>query len=159
MEKKAILKMLQKLAQLDIDAWHAYGQAIGKIENALNVRDKMEAFRADHHRHVIDLSAKITELGGDPPEFSSDFKGFLIKGFTALRSVTGTQGALAAMETNEKLTNRRYAEAVEKTGVPSDIRILLEANYKDEQEHLRYIEDRLDFTVREKDDAGRSQRY
>ncbi|MFA5517609.1 MAG: ferritin-like domain-containing protein [Desulfuromonadales bacterium] len=159
MEKKEIVRHLYKLAQLDIDAWHAYGQAMEKIENALDVRDRLERYRGDHHRHVVDLSAKIRELEGEPPDFAMDFKGFLISGFTSLRSVTGAQGALAAMETNEKLTNRNYAEAVQTPGFPSDIHALLEANYQDEKEHLRYVEDRLDFLVREKGGAGRSQRY
>ncbi len=159
MKKTEIIHLLQKLAQLDIDAWNAYGQAIEKLETALDVRDKLERYRGDHHRHVTDLSAKIRELEGDPPEFSKDFKGFLISGFTSLRSLTGTQGVLAAMETNEKLTNRKYADAVREEGLPSDIHALLEANYEDEKEHLHYIEDRLDFLVREKGGAGRSQRY
>ncbi len=159
MEKEKIVSLLSDLVQLDIDAWHAYGQAIDKIEDSLAIRDRLERYRADHHRHLEELSARITDLEAEPPAFSRDFKAFLIEGFTALRSVTGTQGALAAMRTNEQLTNRKYARAVEQEGLPSDIRALLETNYRDEQEHLRYVEDRLDFLVREKGGSGRSQYY
>ncbi|MBE0597249.1 MAG: ferritin-like domain-containing protein [Desulfuromonadales bacterium] len=159
MEKNQIVKLLKDLAQLDIDAWHAYGQAMEKMETHLDMRDKLGKFRADHHRHATDLSAKIRELEGEPPEFSKDFKGHLVAGFTALRSITGDQGALAAMRTNEELTNRTYAKALEEQGLPSDIRPLLSANYADEQEHLRYIEDRLDFLVREKGGASRGERF
>lgn len=159
MEKKRIIHLLQNLSHLDIDAWHAYGQATEKIENALDVRDTLNRFRGDHHRHIADLATKIRELGEEPPNVSPDFKGFLLQGFTSLRSLTGTQGVLAAMQTNEKLTNRKYAAALEEEGLPSDIRALLEAHYGDEREHLRYIEDRLDFLVREKGGAGRGERY
>jgi uncharacterized protein (TIGR02284 family) len=155
MEKKEILKLLESLVHVDIDAWHAYGQAMEKIENALEIRKKLEDFRGDHHRHVTELSGKIVALGGIPPEFSKDFKGHLIDGFTALRSITGTQGALSAMRSNEQLTNRKYAKALEEKGLPSDIRTVVENSYADEQGHLQYIEDRLDYLVEEKGDRGK----
>jgi uncharacterized protein (TIGR02284 family) len=155
MEKKEIVKLLEALAHVDIDAWHAYGQAMEKIEDALEIRRKLEEFRDDHRRHVTDLSGKIVDLGGNPPEFSKDFKGYLIEGFTALRSISGTQGALAAMRSNEQLTNRKYAKALEEKGLPSDIRDLLERDYADEQRHLHYVEDRLDYLVEEKGERGK----
>jgi uncharacterized protein (TIGR02284 family) len=155
MEKKEILSLLESLAHVDIDAWHAYGQATERIEDALEIRRKLEIFREEHQRHVTELSGKIVALGGVPPEFSKDFKGYLIEGFTALRSVTGTQGALAAMRSNEQLTNRKYAKALDEKGLPSDIRDVLESCYADEQRHLQYVEDRLDYLVEEKGDRGK----
>jgi uncharacterized protein (TIGR02284 family) len=155
MEKSEIVRLLESLAHVDIDAWHAYGQAMEKIEDALEIRRKLEEFRGDHHRHVTELSGKIVALGGNPPEFSKDFKGHLIEGFTALRSITGTQGALAAMRSNEQLTNRKYAKALEEIGLPSDVRDVLENCYADEQRHLQYVEDRLDYLVEEKGDRGK----
>jgi rubrerythrin len=155
MEKKDILKLLENLAHVDIDAWHAYGQAMEKIENALEIRRKLEEFRGEHQQHVTELSGKIVALGENPPEFAKDFKGHLIEGFTALRSISGTQGALAAMRSNEQLTNRKYAKALEEVGLPSDIRELLEKNYADEQRHLHYVEDRLDYLVEEKGERGK----
>lgn len=158
MEKKSVVNLLNDLMQLDIDAWHAYGEAIEKLDTALDIRDTLERFRGDHHRHVTEISARLRDLGEEPPGFSPDFKGYIIQGFTSLRSITGTKGALAAMETNEKLTNRKYADALENEGIPSDIHALIEANYKDEQEHLRYIRDRYDYFFRE-GGSGRSQYY
>jgi rubrerythrin len=155
MEKKELLNLLEDLAHVDIDAWHAYGQAMERIENALEIRRKLEEFREDHRRHETELAGKIVALGGNPPEFSKDFKGHLIEGFTALRSITGTQGALAAMRSNEQLTNRKYAKALDELALPSDIRMLLEGGYADEQRHLQYIEDRLDYLVEEKGERGK----
>jgi uncharacterized protein (TIGR02284 family) len=157
MEKKEIVKTLESLAQLDMDAWHAYGQAIDKAED-IGVRHKLEKFRADHERHVSDLSDVIRNLGQEPPKFSRDFKGFLIEGWTAVRSITGVQGVLAAMDTNEKLTNRKYDEAT-KLGLPTDIHALVVANYKDEKEHLAYIKKQIDYWVKEKDTDNRGQYY
>jgi len=138
MESTESVKKLCSLAQLDIDAIHAYSQAIDKIE-VVGIKEQLIQFRADHQRHVDNLSDCIRRSGGEPPAFQKDFKGFLIEGFTALRSVTGTEGALKAMKGNEKLTNRTYDEALN-WDVPQDIRIIIEANREDEKRHLNYIE-------------------
>jgi hypothetical protein len=81
-------------------------------------------------------------MGGTPPDPSPDFKGFLIQGFTAIRSATGTEGALRAMELNEKLTNRNYSEAVGWDWTP-EAKILVEKNFSDEKIHLEYIQSNL----------------
>lgn len=137
MQKEEIVKKLKSLVHLDIDAWHAYAQAIEKLDDA-GVRHQFEKYQADHDRHVKELSELIRDLGADPPEFSRDFKGFFIEGWTALRSITGTQGVLAAMETNEKLTTHKYAEASE-LPFPADINAVVDSNYEDEKDHLAYI--------------------
>lgn len=141
MDRKDLVDQLQSLIKLDIDAIHAYDQAIKHIEKPL-FRDRLVMFQSDHRRHVDDLSAKLRELGETPPAFSPDFKGFFIEGFTALRSMTGTKGALEAMETNERLTTSRYEKA---TGVdfPSDVLTLIKENYADEQRHLAFIREAL----------------
>ncbi len=112
-----ILNMLKSLAHLDVDAWNAYGQVVEKIGEA-DIRTKLEKFRDDHRNHFEALSELIEKFGDSPPEFSRDFKGFLIEGFTSLRGVTGTQGALEAMKINEELTNRNYHEASRKLSLP-----------------------------------------
>lgn len=137
MNRDDILDNLEKLIQLDVDATHAYDQAIKKVNEPV-IKDKLIQFQADHRKHIDLLSAKMLELGGTPPELTSDFKGFLISGFTALRSLTGSRGALEAMETNERLTTSRYEEA-SKLDFPVDISAIVRANYADEQRHLSFI--------------------
>ncbi len=137
MERKELIDQLESLIKLDIDAIHAYDQAIKRIEQPM-YRDKLLTFQGDHRRHVDSLSAKLRELGETPPAFTPDFKGFFIEGFTALRSMTGTKGALEAMETNERLTNSRYEKA---SGMdwPSDIAVIIRENLADEQRHIAFI--------------------
>ena len=137
MEQKEIHRKIRSLIQLDIDAVHAYQQAIDKTEHR-GVRDQLNLFRKDHERHVRELSAKLVGMGEKAPD-SPDLKGYLIEGFTSLRSSTGTKGALKAMQTNEKLTNRKYEEAA-KEDFPPEIRSLIESNRQDEAKHLRYVE-------------------
>ncbi|MDA8166125.1 MAG: DUF2383 domain-containing protein [Desulfobacteraceae bacterium] len=141
LDKQQILDSITNLAQLDIDAWHAYGQAIDRIDQPI-IRERLLIFQEDHHNHILNLSDKIRELGGTPPEFSRDFKGYLLEGFTALRSVTGTEGALKAMQSNERTTNKKYSQALEPE-LPADVRALLEMNYADEKRHLAYVEEQL----------------
>lgn len=141
MDREEILDQLEKLIKLDVDAVHAYDQAIKNMDKSL-VRDKLVSFQGDHRRHIDVLSEKMRELQGTPPDLTADFKGFFIKGFTALRSMMGSKGALQAMETNEKLTTSTYEKA---TGhdFPSDIAVIIRSNLADEQRHLSFVREAL----------------
>ncbi len=145
MEKNEIVNCLLNLVQLDIDAVHAYRQAIQKID-IQTVKDQLTLFKADHHRHIKDLSPMIETFGGTSPEFSKDFKGYLIEGFTAIRSITGTEGALKAMKTNEQLTTKTYDKAL-KNDLPPEVREVVARNSEDEKRHLQYIERALENRV------------
>jgi len=141
MTRDEILTQLEKLIQLDVDATHAYDQAIKNVDEQV-IKDKLLLFQGDHRRHIDLLSAKVLELGGTPPELASDFKGFFISGFTALRSLTGTKGALEAMETNEKLTTSRYQDAAQLVW-PTDITSIIQSNLSDEQRHLAFVREAI----------------
>ena len=141
MNREEILDNLENLIHLDVDATHAYDQAIKNVDDPL-IKDKLIQFQGDHRRHIETLSTKMQELGGTPPKPTSDFKGFFISGFTALRSLTGTKGALEAMETNERLTTSKYEKA-SALDLPADIAIIIRANLADEQRHLSFIREAL----------------
>lgn len=141
MTREEIIDQLAKLIHLDVDAMHAYDQAIKNINEQI-IKDKLTLFQGDHRRHVDLLSAKVLELGGTPPEPSTDFKGFFISGFTALRSLTGTKGALEAMESNERLTNSKYEDA-SRLDLPVDIASVVQSNLSDERYHLSFIREAI----------------
>ena len=61
----AILADLIDLLQLEFDALPAYSVAIAGLRRP-DLRGTLEAHRADHERHVRDLSAHIGRLGGVP---------------------------------------------------------------------------------------------
>jgi uncharacterized protein (TIGR02284 family) len=146
MERSEIGKRLHDLAQLDIDAVHAYEQAIERVGYD-DIREKLRDFQDDHRRHIESLSAFLRDLDVKPPD-SPDLKGYLIEGFTAIRSVTGTKGALEAMEGNEKLTNRKYGEA-SALDFPPEILKVVKSNLADEERHLGYIREILKTPRRE----------
>lgn len=142
---QSMLKKANSLIQLDIDASEAYGKAIAHIDDA-EIASRLRMFRADHERHIDDLAQLVTNYGGTAPKRSADLKGLLIEGFTALRSVSGTDGALKAMETNEKMTTGKYREA-QNWSVPPDVKAVLEGNLDDEVRHLEYIQSQLHVTA------------
>ncbi len=141
MTREETIDGLNSLIHLDIDAVSAYDQAIKNIDDPV-IRDRISEFRGDHQRHVSELSSEVRKMGGTAPDPSPDFKGFLIQGFTAIRSATGTEGALRAMEMNERLTNRNYSAAVGWALTP-ELKILVEKNFTDEKVHLEYIQTNL----------------
>lgn len=132
---------IKDLIQLDVDAVQAYEQALKKIDKS-DIYDRIESFKDDHQRHIDDLSTYLIDNGREVPKLSPDLKGLLIEGFTSIRSITGTDGALKAMESNEKLTNKKYKEATD-WAVDPDLRIIIMQNYEDERMHLAYIEEQL----------------
>jgi uncharacterized protein (TIGR02284 family) len=149
MTAQASLEQLVTLVQLDIDAAQAYAQAIETI-GIQEIRDRLDEFREDHERHVDELSAAITRLGGKPPERAPDLKGQLIGGYTAIRSAMGIAGALRAMKNNEILANRIYEQALA-LELPDDVKAIVERNREDERRHLAYIESVLEDRVWELD--------
>jgi rubrerythrin len=132
---------LNKLIQLDFDAACTYREALLHVDDPA-VRDDLHAFLGDHERHVMELSSIIRDLGGTPIEAHRDFKGALLEGVTRLRS-RGTVGALRAMRTNEKLTNRVYDRAADFYMPPIAQAIVME-NLADERRHLAAIEAHID---------------
>lgn len=145
MDNSDIVKELRSLCQLDIDAIHAYNECLKHID-ITEVKRNVEQFRADHERHVKDLSALIHSFKEKAPEFSPDLKGYMLDIFSKIRSLTGTEGALKSLRGGENLTNKRYARAIE-LDFPANIKNVIAANYKDEQRHLKYVGEAIDTKV------------
>jgi rubrerythrin len=133
-----VVDHLNKLIQLDFDASLTYKDALVHTGD-LVVRLDLEDFLRDHERHVMELSSIIRDLGGIPIEVHRDIKGALLESVTKLRSRTGTLGALRAMRTNEKLTNRVYDREME-VYMPPIAQVIVMENQADERRHLAAIE-------------------
>jgi uncharacterized protein (TIGR02284 family) len=138
---KSMLEKLNSLVQLDIDAVYCYDEAIKRIAED-DIATTLQAFRGDHEKHIDDLSEIVTSNGGRATRRSPDMKGILLQGMTALRSATGTEGALKAMEMNEKKTNEEYDQA-QAWDVPPSIHEVLAKNLDDERRHLEYVQSQL----------------
>ena len=141
MDTNAVIALLRDLVHLDVDAIHAYDQAIKNID-VEPVRVQLERFKGEHERHVAELTTAILDLGGTAPVIRRDLKGLFIEGMTALRAAMGTEQSLRAMQTNEKLTNKEYDKAA-KMALPARVDELVRRNFDDERRHLEYIEDAI----------------
>ena len=141
MNERNLIEALSNLVQLDIDAVHAYDQALKEIDDPI-IKDRLFKFQDDHRNHISGLSKEIVNLGGNPPEQSKDFKGYVIEAFTAIRSFTGLKGALKAMKTMEEITNRHYGEVVS-WEAPSELKEVLRKYFSEEKIHLDYLTSNL----------------
>ena len=148
MENPEIIDKLSSLMKLDIDAVKAYEKALDKISEK-DVHDEIGKYRDDHVRHIDTISGIIRELGGTPPERTTDIRGVFLTGTSMLMGITGTEGALKALETGEKLTNKSYEDATDQP-FPKEILNTLELHFRDEQRHLRFITHALDIKVWER---------
>lgn len=147
MEKTEMIDRLNDLIQLDVDAVEAYEQAIKHI-GYKDIAKRFREYQDDHRAHITNLTALVQQMGGTPLKPTPDLKGYLIEGFTALMSLTGAKQALEAMKSNEKLTNRKYQEAVDQP-FPEEVMNLLRTNLSQERWHLSYIEEILSIPRRE----------
>jgi uncharacterized protein (TIGR02284 family) len=132
---------LEHLIRIDHDAVRAYTQAIDHVADE-EVRDMLSGFRADHERHIHDLSAALHKLGGAPPR-EAHLSGFALAGFTGVASGMGVAGALMAMQSNEVVTNQAYELAL-RAEWPPELRGMIERNLGDEQRHMDAIRRRLE---------------
>lgn len=141
MAEKDIIAVLSNLVQLDIDAVHAYSQAIKEIDDSI-IRDRLLKFQEEHRARIDALSKIIADMGGKPPEQSKDFKGYVIEAFAAIRSFTGLKGALKGIKITEEITNRYYGEVVSQE-MPSEVKGVLRTYFSEEKVHLDYISSNL----------------
>ena len=139
MERTEIIKKLNELIQLDVDAAEAYEHAIKHLEYD-DIKERLLDFQDDHRRHVRNLTEMVQYLDGKPIKPTPDLKGYLMEGFTTLMSISGSIGAMEAMKANEVLTNKKYSEAAA-LDLPEEVKKLVLSNYSQEQRHLDYIED------------------
>ncbi len=137
---------LNRLVQLDVDAVCTYREALLHVDDR-TVRADLHVFLADHERHIRELSAVISDLGGTPIDAHRDLKGAVLETMTRMRS-RGTLGALRAMRMNERITNRRYDKACDLYMPPIGQAIVLQ-NLGDERHHLATIEAHIDRITRE----------
>ncbi len=137
-----LIGRLNDLLMLDHDAVDAYEQAIKRMSSDY-CRSKLRDFQADHRRHIAELKDCIVRYEGKPRDHR-DIKGFFIKGMTAIQAMAGDEMALKAMQTNEKLTNSKYEEAVMDSSLPEDVREVVVRGRADEARHLEWINEALD---------------
>lgn len=142
MDDDELIDRLTSLMHLDFDAVHVYDEALRHAEDR-EVRARFERFQGEHRYHAEQLAETIKRITGTKPRMKVDLLGHMAEWVTALRSVSGTQGALHAMRTAEKYHNRRYEEAVRWDVGDRDIAKMLQRFLGDERRHLEYVQSKV----------------
>jgi uncharacterized protein (TIGR02284 family) len=135
-----IIDELNDLIRFDHDAIGAYDEAINAVTET-TIKDHLTTFRADHERHVTELGAFVTKLGGKPAT-KPGVRGVVRKTMTKIAGLAGTELILRAMKSNEEVLNKAYAKEAN-LEFPPAILDVVQRNLADEQRHLAWVEQAL----------------
>ncbi|MBA3709962.1 MAG: hypothetical protein H0W83_14220 [Planctomycetes bacterium] len=125
---------LDSLTRFEIDCIKAYDLAIRHLD-APAVRDEVYRMKADVERHVLENSEVLRALGQEPPSFDRDLKGYVMACVTALRSASGSDGAVRAVSAIGYALVERFEDAMA-WDVPLEVRIMFQSNQADVRRHL-----------------------
>ncbi|MBD0271303.1 MAG: ferritin-like domain-containing protein [Acetobacteraceae bacterium] len=135
-DNAALLADLTDLLQLEFDALPAYSVAIAGLRRP-DLRQALEAFRADHERHVRDLSSQIRKLGGVPLTLPHLPTGLLKLGVQMAGLPGGDRSVLLAFVSNEWQSQEKYARYAARS-YPSELAALLQRHAEDEARHYAW---------------------
>ncbi len=135
-DNAALLADLTDLLQLEYDALPAYSVAIAGLRRP-DLRDALEAYRADHERHVRDLSAQIRRLGGVPLALPHLPTGLLKLAVQMAGLPGGDRTVLLAFVSNEWQSQEKYARYAAQP-YPPELAALLRRHAADEARHYAW---------------------
>jgi rubrerythrin len=137
-----VVGILNDLLQLDHDALSAYSVAIATLKNA-EYRERLRVFRADHERHVRELSELIKNRGATPINVMHLPTGVFKLALQGAAGLGGDMSVLVSFKANERQVRdkyRRYAFLA----FPEDVSPVLNAAAADEEKHYAWVRDTLD---------------
>lgn len=124
---------LNDLLQLDYDAVAAYTLALNTLDDP-GYRDAVRVFKAEHERHIEDLTALVRKYNGMPmpmPHLSGAFK-LAVQGIGAM----GNDAAvITAFKSNEVQSRDKYRRVASRQHPPEVQGVLIRAA-RDEQRHF-----------------------
>ncbi len=135
-DSAALLADLTDLLQLEYDALPAYSVAIAGLRRP-DLRETLGAYRADHERHVHDLSAQIRRLGGVPLALPHLPTGLLKLAVQMSGLAGGDRAVLLAFVSNEWQSQEKYARYAARP-YPPELAALLQRHAADEARHYAW---------------------
>lgn len=136
------LEAIAEIITLDFDAIEAYQAAINRIQKE-EYKKVLELFKQDHHRHIEQLSAYLTEQGQIPPA-GPDLKSFLTQGKVVIASLGSDHAILQAMLSNEKDTNEAYENINNHAEKDISLDSILKEALEDEKRHSAWLQQQID---------------
>jgi rubrerythrin len=140
-DNAALLADLTDLLQLEADVLPSYAVAISGLDRP-DQREMLQAFRADHERHVRDLSAEIRRYGGIPLALPHLPTGLLKLGVQLSGLPGGDRTVLFAFVSNEWQSREKYTRYAARP-YPPEITALLQRHAADEARHYEWAHDAL----------------
>lgn len=129
----ALVAELNDLLQLDYDAVAAYTLALRALDD-FEFQDAVRSFKADHERHIEELTGLIKQFGGIPmpmPHISGVFK-LAVQGVGA----AGNDAAvITTFKSNEVQSRDKYRRAASRQH-PVEVQDVLIRASRDEQRHF-----------------------
>jgi rubrerythrin len=134
-----IIHAIQNLIELDYDAAEAYEVAIDRIGNEA-YKAQLRLFKADHLRHIQELSAYLQKQNEEVPEGPSLGKQWLTKGKVVLADIIGDHTILIAMRSNEIDTNTAYERIAKRNDKPIELLDTIDRGLQDEKRHKAWLD-------------------
>jgi rubrerythrin len=106
------IAMLNDLLQLDHDAVGAYGVAINATTDESR-RETLRGFRADHERHIEEITRLIQDRGGKPIQYPHMPTGVFKLAVQKAGALGGETALLLAFKANERQGRDKYRRAAE----------------------------------------------
>ena len=157
-ESDAVLTAeLNDLLRLDHDAVQAYSLAIRLLENQ-EYKRQLEEFRADHQRHIDELSLLIRSRDGVPLELPHASSGAFKLAVQGIGAAGGDRAVLLAFKANERQVRDKYRRSARAVH-PADVTQVLARGAEDEARHYEWaLETLWDLGVTPDSATGRVER-
>jgi rubrerythrin len=133
------------LIKLDLDACRGYEHMLRRSDR-YEIRSSLEEFHQDHRNHMERLKTILQELGGKQPQLFPSLHGFFPHPVETLETMRDLKGVLLALRSGERVTNRTYSDALA-MDLPRSVIQIVEENYRDEQKHLLFVNNALDYRI------------
>jgi rubrerythrin len=159
----ALAARLNDLLQLDHDALQAYDIAIAGVRTE-RYRETLRRFRADHERHVSELTELVRSLGSIPVQLPHLPTGPFKLAMQALGGAAGVLGGgdaavLLAFRANERQVRDKYRRVAELIELPASMSSTIRRAAADEATHYAWALETLDeLGVDHESTAGRVER-
>jgi rubrerythrin len=133
---------LNDLLKLDHDAVQAYTLAIRLLESDAYKR-QLEVFRADHQRHIDELSELIRSRDATPLELPHLPSGAFKLAVQAMGVAGGDRAVLLAFKANERQVRDKYRRSARAVH-PADVTSVLARAADDESRHYAWALEALE---------------
>ncbi len=140
-QNKELVKILEHVAQYAIDGTFIIAQGISSLRD-LSLRDGLTKIKDKYEEGVNKISEFIVNYGGEAPEYTRDFKGFFMQGYTGMRGMISDQGVMKALATNTKMFVTAFETALKNVNIPDEVQIALQSMLDEAKKHLEYFNDK-----------------